>query len=661
MVVFIAVVICIVVIILFSGKDKKINNDTQIIESTESHIQKQSQRENRIVKTMLPNVNHSYPVIKDNDDSIIDVTGQSQEIPVSTRGELVKYAPGVPQWAHQYVYAYEEIFSVGDEQQKFYNHFKDRFVKGNFLDIEGNSNYAFILLFDLVNWYDKNRNLFTVKGHFESLAKLYPKTKTYIIPALLKKARTDDEKKAIHANLGQLSYSYPQYNYNSTPDYWKTGEKYKKKLKLKDSEVAVLNRLSSLNNNFTNIEYCFIEVIRVFLSTLEGLSEKYVTENLAYDAVVAQVADVILQKEFRYKHGSHNYSYGMESVSTELYINIFKRSENIVRENYGHKRKVNTDLPYTAPAAKEAFETKIVIPLTEIFPGLEKFIKAPDEATDIELFTQNTSRWKTRFEQLSATYQTNNSKEFTEEVLMLGKLNAKNPSVENVFYEASKFVAKTDKQQSLILYIYYLHYDLMSATFDNKQLTKTIQKNLFTSNEQLHEFEKIISSLIADKNLSIALNSVAAFYAPRRKKIKLDITSIQQVQQQHSGTVELLNEYLQDEYEDDNNTVKSQEINNEELKIEITQKNESNQNSIYNSEILFTAVQEGALEMFVKKNFTVEQNELEVFAKSQGAFKSQLVESINDICFESLDDILIEEEDEFYIVNPDYYKKLLTA
>jgi hypothetical protein len=50
---------------------------------------------------------------------------------------------------------------------------------------------------------------------------------------------------------------------------------------------------------------------------------------------------------------------------------------------------------------------------------------------------------------------------------------------------------------------------------------------------------------------------------------------------------------------------------------------------------------------------------LETFAKSKGVFKNQLIESINEICYEILDDVLIEEEDEFYTINPDYYQKLL--
>ena len=55
------------------------------------------------------------------------------------------------------------------------------------------------------------------------------------------------------------------------------------------------------------------------------------------------------------------------------------------------------------------------------------------------------------------------------------------------------------------------------------------------------------------------------------------------------------------------------------------------------------------------------QTEFEAFAKSKGVFKNQLIESINDICFERLDDVLIEEDEEYYTVNQYYYHKLLAS
>ena len=102
--------------------------------------------------------------------------------------------------------------------------------------------------------------------------------------------------------------------------------------------------------------------------------------------------------------------------------------------------------------------------------------------------------------------------------------------------------------------------------------------------------------------------------------------------------------------------------NNEEIKIEITQKTTEIQQSIYiyNSVLRLTEINSTALEYFEKSNFSISKLELEAFAKSKGVFKNQLIESINEACYEFLDDVLIEEEDEHYTINTDYYQRILT-
>ncbi|MBS1744004.1 MAG: hypothetical protein JST81_13305 [Bacteroidetes bacterium] len=597
------------------------------------------------------------------DDSIIDVTGQSQKIDTNLRNNIDTNKLKVPFWNHHYVYSFTEIKAATAEQQAFYYQFKDRFLKGEFVDLEGNSNYAFILLFDLLNDYDTHRNLLLLEKQLEKLGATYPRTKAYCLTFLVKKLEIAGDREAIirirNQQPGVYQYNQSNSQYSFEGNYWGLGTKYQSKLQLKDEEVKILNRLFYSPTNFGSIEYCFIEIVRVFLSAIEQLKEKSIAAGTTLESVVADVTDVILQKHFKYKQASNNYRYGLDSVSNEIYSNIFKRCENTVREYYGHKRKINTDTYYTTPAAKLEFETKIVNVVNTILPELVLIVKPPDETTEIELYSQNTNRWKIRFDELTADFKQTDSKSFVDNIIALGRLNQKNPSVENIFFEASKFIAKIDKEASLKLYIYYLDYDLKSANFDNKQFTKTIQKSLFQNNDQLHDFEIIISELLEDRNLEKALEAVSKLYLPKRKRIKLDPKAILEVQQQDSGTVELLNEYLQDDFENETSTIKSKEVNNDELKIEIVQKTEIVASSNYVTDILFTPIQIETLEIFSKRNFTVEQAELTDFAKQKGAFTSGLIESINEICYEKLDDILIEEEDEYYIINQDYYKRLL--
>ncbi|GAB3522248.1 tellurite resistance TerB C-terminal domain-containing protein [Emticicia fontis] len=588
-----------------------------------------------------------------NDDSVIDISNLLYKI--DSEFDLKTYEDKVPYWKHHYVYSYSEIVSATNEQKNFYEIFKSRFLHEEYLDLEGNTNYAFILLFDLLNEYDHHKDIPKVEKQLRILGKYYPKTKPYGIPFLTKKI----DRKGYYERNSRIHeenvYSYQ--NYNTDYDYWKTGSKYKTKLNLNEEEVKLLNKLWYPNNNFCSIEYCYLEVLKLFIYTISALKDKYAEEGTSLDVQFLHVADVIAKKQFNYRRGSQNYKYIIENTTNEFYSHIFKYCENSVREYYGHKRKISTDTNYAIAEAKVEFDTKIISKVTELLPALITKVSLPDEATDIELYNQNTSRWRIRFEELTEKYQ-GKPREFFDSILALGRLNKHNPSIENIFFEASKFIAKHSSEIALSFYVYYIYYDLQSATFDNRQLTKTIQKSLFKTNEQLHTFEKVVSELIRDKNLDKALNDISKIYEVKRKKIQLDTTIIKQVQQQHSGTVEILNEYLNDDFDDETTTIRVQEINTEEIKIDIYQKNTEAYHSAFMEDLGFRPIQILTLEVFQKNNLSVAQTEIEVFAKSKGLFKNQIIDSINDTCYEFLDDVLIEEDDDYYTINPNYFQRI---
>jgi hypothetical protein len=161
---------------------------------------------------------------------------------------------------------------------------------------------------------------------------------------------------------------------------------------------------------------------------------------------------------------------------------------------------------------------------------------------------------------------------------------------------------------------------------------------LFKTNEQLNNFERIFKEFLNYKNTDDVIAKTPSIY---RKKIKLNDTSILEVLQQHSGTVELLNEYLKDE---------------DDIKKEI---NEEKITPLHHTTNIFTSIQLNALNLFLENNFSVLQSEIELFSKSNGVFKNQLIESINDLCYDTIDDVLIEESDDCYTINSDYYKQIL--
>ncbi len=587
------------------------------------------------------------------DDSIIDVTDETYEIRPDS--DLFKFEPGVPHWAHQYVYSFSDLINATPSQKQFYFRFKNSFITGVYYDLEGNSNYCFILLFNLLDEYDNHKSITLLEKNLDILGTYYPKTKSYAESFLRAKKNVNINNTDTSGFTGEERYSY----HNSFIDYdtfnWRN--KYKKSLNLSEGDVTLLNKIWYPSNIFTNIEYCCKEIIKLYLATISKLQEAFKVDGTTLEDELFSIADLVARKHYRYRTGSQNYKYSIEPTTNELYNTVFKFCENCVRDVYGHKRKLNTMLKYSHDEVKTAFEEKIVLKLDTILPTLITSITPPDDATELELNTQNTVRWKSKFAEITTNFS-GTAEAFVETMIALGNANKNNPSVENIFFEASKFIAKQSKEAALKLYVYYLHYDLKSATFDNKQLTKTVQKSLFNTNEQLHTFEQIISELINDKNLEKALYAVPNVYSVKRKKIQLDRTTIKEVQQLHSGTVELLNEYLRDDFEDDNNTIKAEEISTEEIQIEITQKTETAHHSIYLSELPFNSDQISVLELFSKNSLSILQSEMEEFAKSKGIFKNQIIESINETCYETLDDVLIEEDDDYYTILPEYYNKI---
>jgi len=448
------------------------------------------------------------------------------------------------------------------------------------------------------------------------------------------------------------SYERP-YHY----DYWKLGAKYREKLKLDKKEVALLNHLWGSRTVFGNIEFCYQEMLRLYLRVLKELEKAYQNQGTTLDKQFKTTADLIVRKQYRYRKGSWNYKYTLESTIKELYASVLKHCENEIRSQYRHKRKLNTDTYYSNENVQAAFEENIRSKVVAILPELIETIQQPDEDTEIELNALTTTRWKQTFKDLCNSYD-NHVDQFVESIHALGKRNAKNPSVEHIFFEASKYLARHHKVASLKLYIHYLYHDLRSEVVNHKEHNKTVLKKLFANEEEANTFKTIVHTFLEDKDLEKALNAIPSVYAVKRKKIRLNTNVIKEVQDQHSNTVELLNEYLQ-ESEEEQIKVKAEKEQPQKVEKEVAKKESNPSQSIFKPGLIFSDIQSNLLELFVKSNLSVSREDLEIFATSQGAFKNQLIDDINEICYETIDDVLIEEDGEDYIIYDQYYQTLL--
>lgn len=580
------------------------------------------------------------------DNSIIDITGESYIL-----SNNLSRNSNVPYWGHQNVYSYSEINSATIQQRVFYKTFKFNFLNGIYTDLDGNNNYAFILLFDLLNEFENHKNTIRLERELKELRSYHPKTRSSCISYLIKKLTEHGLHKDVERIRKEENY-YDDYDANN---YSKLGTQYRAQWNLNNEDVELLNKLWNPENNFFSIEFCGQEVVKFYLYVIKKIEEKYQKESSTLIDELNKVADSIASKHYNYRKGSSNYKYSIETIVNELHSNIFKYCENVVRESFRHKRKLNVDLQYESIEITEEYNNRIILRLKKILQIYIPTINQPDEKADFELNTQNTTRWKIKFDELTANYS-NDSKSFYQEIIKLSLQNKNNPSVENIFYEACKFIASHDKEAALTLYVYYIYYDLNSVKFDNKQLSATVQKNLFKTTDQLNDFQTIINQFVQDKDLEKALKSIPGVYAMKRKKIQLDRNAIQEVHEKHSGTVELLNVYLRDEEELQE---AEKPVDNNEVLLQLIPNPEEVHLSLFDVSINFTKMQEEILEHFLKANLSILQSDFEIVARSKGMFKNQLIESINDICYETLDDILIEEDEDFYIINETYFNRIL--
>lgn len=604
---------------------------------------------------------HKKQTIKEeHDKSIIDVNTEILNLTIERSMSKSEGLIEPPYWEHSYIYTYGEINLATKAQKEYYYYFKNKVLNNEFVDICGYTNYAFILYFDFLNEYGNHRDIILLKKQFRLVGQICPATKSYSLRSLqneLRKRSDFDEILMRLNDIGEsnshLDYDYSHYN----PDKYKLGHRYKKKLELDKQEVRWLNKFYNPINVFTSIEKCCIATIKQYIFIVKELNKQLIKKGTTLAKEVAFFKEELNRfytNRYNSELGYYDASYISSAAESDVYLTIFKRVENSVRESFGHKRKISGDFPYADKSLSEEFEIKFGNLLNELIIAFIDDIEEPNIETQIELNTQNVNRWRIEFNTLKGSFEIEDKTKFINGILLIEETNQKNPNIENIFFETSKFIAKYDKIQSLKYYAKYIYYNLKSNKFKNKKLTKTVRESLFKTDEQLSDYNNILAELIRTSDIQKALNDIAYIYLPERKKIKLDKSVIKDVELKHEGTVRLLSEYLEtDKKETDYSDTKNEEIVKSFIPTNIT-------NSIFISQIIIGKIQEELITKIVANSFEIHQNEVDEFATKNGLFKNQLIDSINEACAEYLQgEVLIEEDNENYVIEESYYKEIV--
>lgn len=590
--------------------------------------------------------------------SIIDV-GPSEQIPIRSSITPNAASKEVAPWPHQYIYSLDDLHRAGNSQRGYYYYFKDRFTHGIYPDLKGNTNYAFALLFDLLAEYKTHGSLGTLREQLALMTKNYPYTERY--------AQREYDDRVRHHQRHSTSDTTPLTTTQSTTpsiSWYSLGAKHLETIPMNEAEARLLDNLYYNPSSFFADPFCQSSTVGLFLRLIRALDQQISQTGSTLQQTLEQLGDLIARKQFHYKTGSENYKLCIRSAASELRQSLMKLCENTVRNLYDYRRQLQVIPDYPKDEITAAVGAHLITPANELLPELVKACPTPDEKAELAINSLSPARWKTKFESVKEIYIADKDlTKFREQILVLGKQNKSNPAIENIFFDAGKFIGKQDKTLCLSLYAYYVYYDQRSDKIDDKPLPKTIQKAIFPNPEKDSEFNIIIAQLKANKDIKAALTSIAILFQPKRRKIQLNTSMIKEAEKELHESVDLLNEYLIDDEQIENDP-QSQQLSPhpQQPSAQPAQSRATDHHptaSPYLPDLALTPLQASLLIRFERHRFLLTTEDIDGYARNENCFRSQLVNSINEACFECLDDTLIETENGNYIINEEYYKRLL--
>lgn len=592
---------------------------------------------------------------KDTDriNSVIDLDGAAVPIRYEDPSEeILSEKPQVaPYWGHIYIYSSRDLNEANQEQRKYYKQFKADFLKGDFHDLSGNTNYAFILLFELLEKFEK-KDFSLLESRLRTLAVRYPATSYYARRHLLDKMIEHDYEEG----YDRLTYKDLLGKDDFISANWRLI--YGRKLKLSPEDILLLNDVWISQNSFVSIPQCGLEVTRIYVGIRKALDATYKKRGLDKDAEYKAMMDIIARKQYRYHFGSQNYLYFIQQSQT---INgyLLKYAEQVLRIVYGMVKSGAA----TSASGFEFLENDVATYMYDhttslIHQEVQSLIDAIppiDEPLEIQLNAISSRRWKLSFDLSGDIFNELGKDGFLSKLKEVLSQNVKNRSLEIIHLDVAKYLINYDKQLSLEHFLRYIRENQKRRALVLKPMSKTMIKKLFSTPELQQRYEDVCVRMLNKQiNLRQALIEVKDFYIPVRRKIVLDTLAINQAKEQYAETVEVLNDYLQDEHEQELLTMPPSIAQPETLG-----KGYADSGDRYL--VSLTGIQIDLLLLFKKSNWELPADELEHFCQSNGTAKGTLTNNINETCYEVLDDLLIEEEGTSFTINANYYNQILTT
>ena len=473
----------------------------------------------------------------------------------------------------------------------------------------------------------------------------------------------------------------PAYYHSSSP----LGDAYGQRLNLLPREVAWLNKFTPPNDPFLRIEVAREATVRLYLVVMNELEQqcKEMGSTLAKDAKQLEEATEHRSYPPYWKTSYVSRSLAGPKVAAPVYLTIFQRCENAVRARYD-TAPINDNYFFSGSVGTDySFELYFGDIIRELLPALALTVPLPDEELEQTINHYHTSRWEPRYEKLLALLPAN-STGFVAGVYALGRQNERNSMISQLYLEAARQVADLVREPTVELYFHYLYYGRRRYPFKPKPLYKRHKKKLFPLPEHLERFEQTTLDLLNTRgggSLAAALDKVPAIYYKERRKIELDMGTVQAVRQQHAGTVELLNEYLGEQPESGPGPVTARPptpAKAAKAAPKASVKAAAATAAAHNAQktspgpgapaagafaptLGINATQQELLRLFAAHGLTLTKAAVDTFAQQHGALRNQLLDGLNEACYELLDDVLLEETDDTYTIYEPYYRRLTTV
>lgn len=472
---------------------------------------------------------------------------------------------------------------------------------------------------------------------------------------------------------GIMVYNF-NYYYQEPPTL---GATYGEKLGLTPRQVTWLDKFNLPDNNtFLNIEPVLQATLLLYLAVLPELDRqlKVMGTTLAKEAKFLEetARSIAYHDGFWYSTGNRSGKAG-----ADIYLAIFRVCENALRQRFNYARKSTKLFSKKIGRLEIDFQKNIGLRIGTLLPRLLPHVPPMPPEVELIFNEQAPYRWKPFFEQLT-TLLPAKVPAFVKAVQKLVKANARNPIQESIYFEATKLLARTDREAALLMYLHYLHNGSSWVHREPKPLPKALEKVLFPLPEHAQRFTMIVNLLELNDDRKTALEKVATVYVVERKKIELDQGAVEAARQQHAGTVELLNEYLRDEPTPTPAPIPKATKTTGDApapkaakpttppKTPATKAAKASpaqaapEGRAFAPALTLGAPQQELLNLFTTHKLALTQAAVEALAQRHGTLRNQLIDSLNEACYELLDDVLIEETDtNGYAIYPPYFQQIL--